>query len=283
MIIYVDVLLVTNLIIDYFLILLTAKINKIRYKNFRIIIGALIGSLFSFYIFYENSNTFKNALVRLFSAAIIILIGIGFKSFKSYFRNILTLFASSFLYCGAMFAIWMLFKINTIVINNSVVYLDISPISLIILTVVFYFFIQIFKSILKKNALKAKRAEVILKFCGKKEKFKAIFDTGNSVKDILSNSEVIFISKDDGVKFLGGNPSEFPNFYRLLPCGTVGGSKLLEGVRIDKAKILIENNEITLIKPILALCEIKLDSEFSLILNPEILEYAEERSYAVKN
>lgn len=283
MVIYIDVLITVNLIIDYFLVLLTAKINKITYKNFRIVLGALIGSLFSIYIFYENANILINAFVRLFSAAVVILVAFGFNSIKGYFRNIITLFIVSFIYCGAMFAIWIIFKTNSIVINNSVVYLNISPIALISLTIIIYFLIIFLKSILKKNAIKANRADVSLYFCGKKEQFKAIFDTGNSVKDILSNSEVIFISKSMGFKFIGGRPSDFPNMYRLLPCGSVTGSKILEGVRIDKAEISINKNQIILTRPILAFCETNIDNEFSLLLNPEILEYAEEKTYAIKN
>ena len=283
MIIYIDVLLTVNFITDYFLLLLTAKLNKVKYKNSRLIFGALIGSVFSLYIFYENSNIFLNASVRFLGSALMIIVGIGFNSIKSYFRNILMLFGVSFLYCGGMFAVWLMFRINTIIINNSVVYLDISPLSLIGFSILFYFLILFFKSTLKKNALRAERAEVTLYFCGRKEKFKGIFDTGNSVKDLMSNSEVIFIAEKLGEKFINGKPKDFQNMYRILPCGTVTGSKLLEGVRIDKANIQTNNSEITLTKPILVFCDLNIDSEFSLLLNPEILEYAEEKSYAVKN
>ncbi len=283
MIVYVDVLIAVNIVINYYLILITAKFSAFNYKNFRLILAAIVGSAFSLYIFLPKLGTLIDIIVKLICSAVMILVGFGFKNLKSYLRNMTVLFAASFIYAGGMLAIWMIFKTKAIVINNSVVYLDVSPIFLIGFSVAFYIIIVFFKSILKRNSITAKRCNVEIYFNKKKADFTGIFDTGNSARDILGGGAVIFISRKNAIDFLGGEPKTFESCYRLLPFSTVTGSKLLEAVRCEKAVITFDNKIITLPKPILAISEAVIDSEYSVLLNPEILQYTEERNVKVKS
>lgn len=281
--IYLDLLIGVNIIVNYFLLRLTLKITSCDSKNGRVILSASVGSLSSLYIFVLLDSIIIDLVVKLFFSAVMILIAVGFINIKAFLRNISVLFAVSFLYAGGMLAAWALFKWDTIIINNSTVYLNISPITLIAFSAVFYFLFIIIKSLLKRNAVKAMRCRVKLHFQNKTVELIGIFDTGNSVKDLFSDSQVIFIGEKNAVEFLNGKPSEFQNNYRLLPCSTVTGSKLLEAVRIDSARVFAENKEITLLKPILAISDMPIDEEYSLILNPEILNKSEENYVAFKN
>ena len=242
-----------------------------------------MGGLFSLYIFVPVSSVILDFTVKLISSVVMVIIAVGFNNIKAFIRNIVVLFAVSFLYAGGMLAIWSVFGWNSIIVNNSTVYLDVSPLLLIGFSAIFYVVLVFAKSLLKKRALLAKRSKVILEFGGKKSDLIGIFDTGNSVKDLLSNSAVIFISRNKIIEFLNDQPANFKNNYRLLPCSTVTGSKLLEAVRIDKASIILDDNEIVLLKPILAISEIPIDKEYSLILNPEILSSAEGNYVKSKN
>ncbi len=281
--VYLDVLLGINLIVNYFLLLLTFKLTLTQNKNLRVILGAGVGSLFSLYIFISVNSIILDSLVKIVCSALMVLTAVGFINIKAFLRNIAVLFAVSFLYSGCMMALWSVFRWETIVINNSTVYLDISPLYLIGFSVLFYITIVIIKSILKRNSIKAERCRVKLIFGDKKTELIGIFDTGNSVKDIFSDSAIIFISNKDALSFLGDEPKSFKNNYRLLPCSTVTGSKLLEAVRIDKAQILLDNKSLTLYRPILAITTVKIDSEYSVLLNPEILLNAEENYVTNKN
>ncbi len=213
---------------------------------------------------------------------VMVFFGFGFNNIKKFFRLTALLFTVSFIYAGAIMALWMIFKPRTIVINNSVIYYDISPVFLVGFSVVFYLIIVTLSSLLKKNAVKAKTCCVKIEFADKSCTFKGVFDTGNSVKDMFSASAIIFIDKNNALKFLGAPPSSFTKNYRIIPCGTVVGSKLIEAVRCDRGVITLDNSVITLNKPILAISELSIDKEFEVLLNPEILEYAEEQNATVK-
>ena len=51
MVVYADVLFVVNLIVDYFLLKVSLRILKATTKTWRMVVSAVIGGLFSFYIF----------------------------------------------------------------------------------------------------------------------------------------------------------------------------------------------------------------------------------------
>ena len=51
MTVYVDILILVNFIIDYFLLLFAAKFLHITTKLLRIILSAALGGVFSLYIF----------------------------------------------------------------------------------------------------------------------------------------------------------------------------------------------------------------------------------------
>lgn len=281
LIIYLDVLIIVNLIINYYILLLTAKINKAEYKNFKLILGAFLGALFSVYIFLPQQHIIIDILMKLFTAALTILISFRFISIKNFLRNVFIMFITSFSFAGAIFAVWAIFRPRGFIINNSVVYFDISPIFLVLFSVFFYLIITILNSILKRSAITAKNCKVNIVLKDSQATLEGIFDSGNSVKDILSNSTVIFIGKKSLEILLGKNKIndyEFQDRYRVLPCKTVTGSKLLEALRCDSAKVTFENKEIILNAPIIALSENIDEGDYSAILNPEILVNAEDRN-----
>lgn len=281
--VYLDLLIGVNIIVDYYLLLLTFKITSCNYRSGRLIVSSIIGALFSLYIFVPISSLMLDLAVKLISSSVMVVVAVGYKNIKAFLRNIVVLFFASFLYAGGMLAIWSFLGGNSIIINNSTVYLNISPIALIVFSITFYIILVVIKSLLKRKALIAKKSKVILEFDGRKSEYIGIFDTGNSVKDLFSDSAVIFISRKNIGEFLNGKPENFKKNYRLLPCSTVTGSKLLEAVRIDNAYVFVDEKEIVLTKPILAVSEISIDKEYSLILNPEILRVTEENYVEFKN
>ena len=59
MVVYADVLIVVNLIVDYFLLKCSNLILKEKPKLWRIILGSGVGAVFSLYIFFLSPFTFN--------------------------------------------------------------------------------------------------------------------------------------------------------------------------------------------------------------------------------
>ncbi len=275
MTVYIDVLISVNIIVDYFLILLAAKFLNIKVKTSKIILSAIVGGFFSIYIFFPHFSIIVDTLFKLICSIIMVLVAFGYKNIKRLFRCSCFLFVISFIYGGAMLAIANIFPLKAIMVHNSIVYYDISPLMLILFTGSFYIIAIGLKFALKRNNALAKNCSVQISFNGLESNFEGIFDTGNSVKDILCGSEVLIIDKTAATKLLKGEPKDYPSAYRVIPISTVSGARLLEGIRCEKASIHFDNKCLTLDNPVLAISETKIDKEYSVLLNPEILTKAE--------
>ena len=67
------------------------------------------------------------------------------------------------------------------------------------------------------------------------------------------------------------NIINLPSRYRVIPCRTVSGDTLLEGVRCDKMTIEVDGKNYTFDNPIAVIPKTELGDDFDAILNSEIL------------
>ncbi len=269
MTVYADILILVNFIVDYFLLLLTAKFLQKKSRFWRILLSAMVGGFFSLYIFLPQSNFFAEIIVHILMCAALSLIAFGFENLKTFLRYVAVLFCVNFAYSGAMIAIWLIFKPRGMVINNSVVYFDISPLFLILFSIAGYFLVLLLRKTLKKSFSQSTYCEVTV-FCADKSlTLSGIADTGNSLKDVFGLSQ-IFITEESVIDVLLGEEAQNPARFRKVPCSTVAGERLLDGYRIDEARVLYNNKKYDFKNPILAVSATPLiDSK--IIVNPENL------------
>ncbi len=275
MTVYADILITVNIIVDFILLKITAKILKISPKQWRLVTASAVGGIFSLYIFLPPLGTGLELLVKLLMSGALTAIGFKCKSCKAFLRTTAVLFTVTCCYAGVMIALWQIFSPKGVIIHNSVVYFNISPVMLIIFTALGYFLYLVFAKFFTPSAGSAKRGELTL-FAGDKSiNATAIFDTGNSLTDLLSDSEVIIGDKALLMALFGTLLPDSPDLqtrYRTLPCNTVSGTEVLQGFRCDSAKITTENRTLTLKKPILLAAKTPIKEDYSAILNPKILD-----------
>ncbi len=274
MIVYADVLVVLNIIVDYFLLRLTARLLKRNTSAWRMVFGAVLGGVSSLYIFLPQLNPLFEAAVRITFCIIISLTVFGFKSIKSFMRAVFIFVAITFGYGGAMTAVWYLFKPNGMVINNSVVYFNVSPLFLIGFSVIAYFIIMLCRGVSERNNIYSKKCTISVFADGNNTELTAIVDTGNSIEDMFSKSEVIVADKKVFYSLFEDFPTgeALKKRYRVLPIDTVSGEALLDGYRCDKALVRYGNKNIMLERPVLAVSKATLDDGYNAIINPRVLE-----------
>lgn len=274
MVVYADILIVLNFIVDYFLLLLSSKFLKLKPKLWRMMISAFLGGLSSLYIFLPQGSILTEFAVKLVINSVMSFVCFGFKNLKYFLKTTGIFFVVTCLYAGIMIALWQILRPKGMVINNSVVYFNISPIVLIGTTVIGYILYIILSRLFAGSAGFAERCVVTIFADGKSITADAIIDTGNSITDIFGKSEIIISDKTVLISLFGNlNVDENEKIklrYRTVPCGTVSGGDVLEGFRCDSAKINYNNKFLILEKPILALSKIPLKENYSLILNPKI-------------
>ncbi|MBR6693777.1 MAG: sigma-E processing peptidase SpoIIGA [Clostridia bacterium] len=247
MIIYLDVLVALNTIVTYFILLATRRLSHASARTIRLAAAALLGGFSSLYIFLPQQKFIFEALIKLLFSAVIVMVSFGFGTPKKYLRCVFSFFAVSFIYAGFMLAFWYVAKPNGMVINNGVVYFSISPIVLILSTVICYFVIVIAQKFYNRQDINATKKTVNLLRAGSEFSFECMVDTGNSISDPLGNSKIIILGKKASVevfgkenieKFLEISPQISPNFkYRLIPYETATGESILPIVLIDGAVV----------------------------------------------
>lgn len=274
LVVYADILVILNLIVDYFLLAAAASILRVKLPVLRQLGGAAAGAVSSLYIFAPNFGIFTDVLFRAAVCAVMVLCAFGFRSTKRFLRAAGVLFLVTCGFGGVMTAVWSLFKPDGMTVVNSVVYFNISPAVLIGVSVITYLLFMLLYAIFSGTSELAERCEITVTAGENSINMEGIVDTGNSVKDYLSGSEVI-IADSEFVKALLGSDSpesdiRLKSRYRILPLSTVSGGGTLDGFRCDSAVISDGEHTVKLEKPILAVSKTPLRDDYQAIVNPEI-------------
>ena len=269
LVVYADILVILNLIVNYFLLLAVKSFLKLQTKTYRLILSAAFGGISALYIFLPQSFILSEILYKLIICLVMAFLAFGYKNLSAYLKASGTLFGVTCLYAGVMIAVWRIFKPSGMVINNSVIYFNISPLILICFTVAFYLLFTILLNIFSATAKNAERCQITLSADNTTVNCEA-----NSVVDIFGKSEVIIADRSVYYSLFGNlnlnTDDNLKKRYRVIPCSTVTGADTLEGYRCDKADIKTEKQKITLEKPILAISKEPLREGYEAIINPQI-------------
>ena len=273
MVIYADILVILNLLVDYFLLLAVAKILRKNPSVWRILAGAAIGAAASLSLFLPERPVFINTAFQIVLCAVMVLCVFGFHGIKPFLRagGVLVLVTCG--YAGLMTALWQMVRPNGMAVRNGVVYFDISPGVLLACSVGAYVAFMVVSTIFRRTYPLAESCTVTVSAEENSVTLSGLIDTGNSLEDVFSGGEVI-IADHSCIRSLFGDRAAtdeaMQTRYRLIPCGTVAGGGALEGYRCDRAVVSDGKKTVTLEKPILALSKTPLKDEYEAIVNPRV-------------
>ena len=154
------------------------------------------------------------------------------------------------------------------------VYFNISPLFLVLFTVVFYLIFTLCKYIFARHAKTAVRCSGKIFANGKEIQVNGLLDSGNSVVDVFGNSEIIIVEKQSALRLFGEtdislNP-DLARRFRPIPLCTLSGTEILDGFRCDKAEFWEGDKKINLEKPIIAVSNQSFKEDYNAILNPQV-------------
>ena len=284
-IIYVDVLIVLNLFINYFLLLLTSFAQKESTKRLRLLLGALLGAVFSLVVFLPEMGTLFNIFSRVFAGAGIVFVTFGFKTYKRFLKLSAVFILMTFLFAGLMIALWILFRPQGMLINNSTVYFGISLPVLVATTAVCYVVIKLAMKFIAKNKPQKTICETELEIFGEKLKGRAMLDTGNTLSEGFSGYPVVICTYDfikniipeSSEKFFKGDVNslcgitdeQWRKRVRVVSFLTVGDTGLLPAFQPDK--LIIDKTHET-DKVFVGVMSRKkyINESFDMLLNPNL-------------
>lgn len=269
MTIYLDVVIIENLIMNSIIMYATAIITKSKIKHIRILISSLIGAIYSVLSYISNLAIFSNLFTKILLSIIMVYIAFNPKDIKILGKITLLFYLTSFVFGGVAFAMIYIVKPQNILMKDGL-FLGTYPLKTIFLGAIVASIILItgFKVVKSKFSKKDMFCNINIKIQGKEKNIKVMVDTGNLLKDPISGMPVIVIEHTELYdilpkeilnnleKILGGDLEEIPenikNEYlsklRVIPYSSLGKQNgMLLGIKADEVKVeeeIIKNNVI---------------------------------------
>lgn len=245
-----DLIVLVNLIVDFFLLYITGRTLKLVINFKRMFFAALIGSMYTITLIYSYLNIFSNCYFKLIVALILVYISFGNMSFLTNFK-ILCIFI---LYSMLLAGICIFIQYNRYTYLNSSMIINFPYEWLFVSVMMLYITIDRLVIYVKdRKDIFTLVYEVDIVFKDKEKKVKAFLDTGNELREPATNLPVVIVEES---VFDSINLEEVSKFH--IPYKVINGSggKLL-GFKPDIIKINF-GKEVKYRQVIIALCQDKL-------------------------
>lgn len=229
MTVYVDVLLLINTLVNYFMLLGVKIITGAETRRFRLILGALMGGLSALSVFL-NMGAVVTAL-KFFTAAVMVRISFPFISAKVYLKKCIWLFIISAVFSGVCLAVYLIFDTDLMIYSNGTVYFDIDITFLTVCTVISYTVITLVLRFTDKKSPDKQYYPITLISGSEKVTLRGFLDTGNNLKEPFSFAPVIVTNEEIYQKLRSASE----NKERIIPVSTVSGDGIMTAFKLDGA------------------------------------------------
>lgn len=248
-VIYVDVLLLINLIVNFLMLSATDIFTGKRSRSWRILLSSIMGAIYSLVVLIPDMSVFLSVVLRIACFLIMLFTAFGIHTLKDFLRAAGGFFMANFAFAGIMLAVWFVFKPNGMIYQNGAVYFDISAITLILSAGAGYLIIRIISRLTKKNAPDSHTAILSVALNEKDIECTALIDTGSALKEPFSSYPAIIcefsfiesvLSEDMKKIVCGGfdNDTEYKNVaIRFISFKSVGGSGVLPAILAQKVTV----------------------------------------------
>ena len=263
MTIYVDIVLLENLCMNYIILFSTAYILKLKIKHLRIFLSSLLGAVYAILAYANIIPMYTSVITKIILSICMIYIAYYPKHIKGLLKELIVFYLVSFALGGCAFALLYIVRPQDIFMVDGV-YIGTYPLKIALLGgitgfIITYVAFKVVKSRVTKNEIIYK---VIVKFDEKELETNVMLDTGNMLKDPISGEAVVLIEKqklyeimpknllDNIEKVLGGEFKEeqevkYRTRLRIIPFTSVGKQNgMMLGIKVDEVKIITDVDEI---------------------------------------
>ncbi len=276
---YMEYYVIENLLINYIIISCTSILTKKYNSNKKKIIGASLGAIYSVAYIYPQLDILFTIPFKILIMTIITLLAFTYKNKKEYMSIVLVFYLVNIFISGTTFFIIYFTGIDHMKISFIIICAYVSCELLK----------YIYNDIKTIKQLKEFTKTVNINFLGKRCSCKALLDSGNLLKDPMSNNDVVIVKssalKDvlpealinydyENIDMMKAEElinlldDEISSRIRLIPYKHAGSSKgsIILGLKADY--IEVDENKIGNI--ILGISNFN-DCEYNAILNPCLL------------
>lgn len=197
--IYLDIVILENIVINYLILLVTAKFSKNRASNLRLLLGAMIGAAYlAAMLLLPEMKIYTTLLSKCLLSIAMIAVTFHLKKFSEFLRTLIIFYAATFIFAGAGFAL-MFFNRDWGILRNGVMvtpfsFLDTSWAELLLTFAVTLIILRVVWDMIQNRFLREKLlVRLRITFDKKAIEIFALVDTGNSLHDPLTNMPVVVV------------------------------------------------------------------------------------------
>lgn len=279
-VIYIDILLLLNFYVTYFLIIGTCCILHRKISVLRRILGSLVGTVSSLVILLPAFPLIVNIAGKIVISLLITLVALGFDNITAFVKSSALFFIVNCVYAGIMLALWLFCAPMGMVYNNGVSYLNIPFWAVILSTSISYVILLIIRRVLDSKTDLDKKYQIEIITSIGKATLSAIPDSGNKLTDFLTGLPVIFcdikecsdICPQEILTYLADMNENNISLQgiRLIPCSTVSGNTLAVCFKPDKL-IISDGRNKKEINALIGFTKNGFTGEDGAIFNPNLL------------
>lgn len=197
LIIYIDVLLVVNLYINYFLVRGTSLMLRRKVSPRRVILASAVGAVGSLLILVPDLNPILCVLIKIALGIGITFAAFGRQNKIDFLISSLSFLVVSFIFGGAMTALWNIAAPAGIFVRNGTAYFDIPIIAAALFTAALYGGFRVFRTIIDRRKPQS-HAVVRIRNGAAEVTLDGLADTGNSLRDSFTGKPVVITSIGNG-------------------------------------------------------------------------------------
>ncbi len=278
-IIYADVLVALNWLIDFLLLSAAGVFLRIPATRFRLVMGGLVGGVYALVLLLPK---FSPAIRFLVDAAVSVLMtAIAFPRcrIRVLFKRAVVFWGISTLFSGAVWLLHLYLVGEYIHTHNGQIYASLSPLALTTFTVISYVAVRAFEHI--TNRRMPKHSDYRVTVCDEAAtcEVRALFDSGMRLREPFSGAPVIVMERECVIPCVSQDVQEalrenkaHPR-VRWIPCQTVAGEGLLPAFRPKNVQVKRWGNDARDISGVyVALCEQLGRGEYEALVNEDCCE-----------
>ncbi len=194
-IIYADVLIAVNWLVDDMLLSATACVLRLPITKRRLLFSGLLGGVSGLLILLPPLPTTVTLLIKLLSACLITLVAFPWRGIKTFAKTTTVFFIIAALFAGILSGIWLHTSGEMFLVRNGVVYFSVSPLWIALFAGISYGTVRIYDRLTRKNAPQNCEYTLHIENNGKQCTCRALYDTGLHLNEPFSGKPVIVVER----------------------------------------------------------------------------------------
>ena len=126
MTIYIDIILLENLFMNYIILFATGTIIKAPIKIMRTFVSSIIGSIYAIISYVSTMEIYSNIFLKIILSLAMVYIAFDSKTLKQLFKQLIIFYLTSFTFGGVAFAFLYFISPENILMENRSINRNIS-------------------------------------------------------------------------------------------------------------------------------------------------------------